>query len=77
MASNKIIREDGVYRIRRGKLVKIPDEWVGQITTSETIRQRKSKLCKNTQKQISLKLAKYRKLERMRDKDLINEMGIL
>lgn len=32
-----------VYRMRRGKLVKVPTEWVGNITTSETIRQRPSK----------------------------------
>lgn len=75
--TSKIIRDDGVYRIRRGKLVKIPDEWVGKLTTNETIRQRKSKLCKNTQKQISLKLEKYRKLERIRTDELNEEMGTL
>lgn len=38
----KRIEIDGVfYRIRRGKLVKIPDEWVGKITTKSTIRNRK------------------------------------
>ena len=43
--AKKIICDDGVYRIRRGKLVKVHDEWVGRITINETIRQRKSKLC--------------------------------
>ncbi len=32
---------DKFFRIRRGKLVKIPDEWVGNITTRQTIRKRK------------------------------------
>lgn len=32
------------YRTRRGKLVKIPDEWVGKFTTPATIRRRDSKL---------------------------------
>jgi len=33
-----------MYRTRRGKLVKIPDEWVGNFTTRQTIRKRDSKL---------------------------------
>jgi hypothetical protein len=41
----KAIRmEDGsLYRMRRGKLVKIPDDWVGNFTTPATIRKRDSK----------------------------------
>lgn len=39
-----VIIDGEKYRTRRGKLVLIPKEWVGNITTSETIRQRKSKL---------------------------------
>lgn len=35
---------DKFYRERRGKLVEIPIEWVGQITHPQTIRKRKSKL---------------------------------
>lgn len=31
------------FRERRGKLVKIPDEWVGQTTHPQTIRNRDSK----------------------------------
>jgi len=34
--------EEGVYRIRRGKLVRIPDEWVGSIPTKQTMRRRQS-----------------------------------
>ena len=33
-----------VTRIRRGKVVEVPPQWVGKITTKETIRQRPSKL---------------------------------
>jgi len=31
------------YRIRRGKLVEIPSEWLGKVTHPQTIRKRKSK----------------------------------
>lgn len=42
---SKVIYVDGEpHRMRRGKLVRIPDEWFGKITTQETIRQRKSKM---------------------------------
>lgn len=41
----KRIEIDGkFYRMRRGQLVEIPLEWVGKVTTRETIRQRPSKL---------------------------------
>jgi len=40
-----MIEKDGkAYRIRRGKLVEIPPEWVGQTTHPQTIRKRVSKL---------------------------------
>ena len=40
----KAIEIDGVlYRKRRGKLVKIPDEWVGKTVGALTIRKRHSK----------------------------------
>ena len=40
----KRIEIDGkYYRIRRGALVQIPDEWVGQVPNPQTIRKRKSK----------------------------------
>lgn len=38
-----IQQEDGFYRMRRGKLVKVPDEWVGKTTHKQTIRKRLSK----------------------------------
>lgn len=31
------------FRIRRGKYVKIPDEWAGRTTYRQTIRKRKDK----------------------------------
>lgn len=40
----KLIQKDGKqYRMRRGKLVEIPEEWVGKITHASTIRKRPSK----------------------------------
>ena len=41
---SKRIEIDGKYfRKRRGKLVEIPEEWVGKVTNPQTIRKRKSK----------------------------------
>lgn len=41
---SKRIEIDGkFYRLRRGVLVQIPDEWVGKTTHPQTIRKRKSK----------------------------------
>ena len=41
----KRIEIDGkFYRVRRGKLVQIPDEWVNKTTDGQTIRKRASKL---------------------------------
>ncbi len=41
---SKLIEKDGKhYRMRRGKLVEIPEEWVGQVTHPQTIRKRASK----------------------------------
>ena len=40
----KVIRRNGKhYRMRRGVLVEIPEEWVGQVTHPQTVRKRKSK----------------------------------
>lgn len=37
----KRIEVDGkFYRMRRGKLVEIPTEWVGQVTSHQTIAKR-------------------------------------
>lgn len=39
---SKRIEIDGkFYRKRKGKLVQIPDEWVGKIPTEQTMRKRK------------------------------------
>jgi hypothetical protein len=41
----KRIEKDGkFYRMRRGKLVEIPAEWVGEVVHPQTIRERPSKL---------------------------------
>jgi hypothetical protein len=40
----KVIRQDGKsYRMRRGKLVEIPAEWVGKTLHPQTKRKRASK----------------------------------
>jgi hypothetical protein len=39
----RIDTPDGSFRKRRGKLVRIPDEWVGKTVDPQTIRKRKSK----------------------------------
>lgn len=40
----KRIELDGKFwRRRRGRLVEIPEEWVGKVTDRQTIRKRKSK----------------------------------
>lgn len=42
---SKRIEQDGKYfRVRRGVLVEIPQEWVGRVTTPQTINKRDSKL---------------------------------
>lgn len=40
----KLILVDGIpHRMRRGKLVEIPEKWLGSLTTKQTMRKRKSK----------------------------------
>lgn len=39
-------------RIRRGKEVEIPPQWVGKVTTPATIRQRPSKLTGKVKRQV-------------------------
>jgi hypothetical protein len=47
----KRIEKDGkFYRMRRGVLVEIPEEWVGKTTHKQTIRKRPSKLPHNQAK---------------------------
>lgn len=41
-----------VTRVRRGIEVVVPEQWVGQITTAETIRQRPSKLIGKVKRQM-------------------------
>ena len=43
MSKHRIEKDGKFYRKRRGKLVEIPDEWVGHVTDPQTIRKRKSK----------------------------------
>lgn len=41
----KLIMIDGIpHRMRRGKLVRIPDNWFGKFPTKKTISMRQSKL---------------------------------
>jgi hypothetical protein len=41
----KRIEKDGkFYRMRRGKLVEIPAEWIGEVVYPQTVRERASKL---------------------------------
>ena len=45
--SNKLIKiGDKYYRKRRGKLVEIPNRWLGQVSHPQTIRKRQSKFTK-------------------------------
>lgn len=37
----RIEQDDGYYRVRRGKLVRIPDEWVGRTLHPQHKRNRK------------------------------------
>ena len=39
------------FRLRRGKLVEIPAEWLNKVTTSQTIRKRSSKLINKVARQ--------------------------
>jgi hypothetical protein len=51
----KRIEKDGkFYRMRRGVLVEIPEEWVGKTTHKQTIRKRPSKLPHNQAKDARL-----------------------
>jgi len=46
--SQRIEIDGKYYRKRRGVIVQIPDEWVGQITCPQTIRKRPSKMTHKT-----------------------------
>lgn len=42
--AQRIEKEGKFYRMRRGKLVEIPQQWIGRHPTAQTIRKRPSKL---------------------------------
>lgn len=67
----KLIEKDGkFYRMRRGKLVEIPQEWVGKTVYKQTIRKRKSKRSPKEQDQWDVKHPnKSHSLERINKKD--------
>ena len=49
----KRIEIDGVfYRRRRGKLIRIPDEWLGKVPDPQTIRKRQSKMTRKRRNSI-------------------------
>lgn len=49
----KRVEKDGkTFRWRRGKLVEIPEEWVGKTVNRKTIRQRPSKAIHKMRKDI-------------------------
>ncbi len=41
--ANRIEKDGKFYRLRRGKLVEIPEEWVGNTVHPQSVRKRKSK----------------------------------
>jgi len=48
------------YRKRRGKLVEIPSEWVGNVTTKATIRLSTSKLPRPVKRALTESVYKYK-----------------
>lgn len=48
------------YRKRRGKLVEIPPEWVGNVTTKATIRHRTSKLPRTVKRSLTKSVYEYK-----------------
>ena len=62
----KRIEKDGkFYRLRRGKLVEIPAEWVGKVTTPQTIRSRASKQVGKVARAV-----KYKYNHHVKDRDI-------
>ena len=61
---------DKFYRRRRGRLVEIPPEWVGQVTDAQTIRKRPSKTIHKLRKEVRLgdmNIRRRKALERLSD----------
>lgn len=56
MSTNK----EPKYRVRRGKVVEIPPEWVGNVTTKATIRHRTSKLPRTVKRALTDSVYKYK-----------------
>lgn len=52
----RIEMEGGFYRMRRDKLVKIPDEWVDKVTHEQTKRKRMSKQPASVRRNVSRNL---------------------
>lgn len=70
----KRIEKDGkYYRMRRGKLVEIPEEWVGKTVTEQSIRKRPSKQIHKLRKDTKLNTYNVRH-KRKKDKLEILEM---
>lgn len=46
-----LIKDGKFYRWRRGVLVEIPPEWLGQVTSPQTIRKRPSKQVRKLRRQ--------------------------
>ena len=56
MSTNK----EPKYRVRRSKVVEIPPEWVGNVTTKATIRQRTSKLPRTVKRALTQSVYEYK-----------------
>jgi hypothetical protein len=48
---DSIVVNGNRYRMRRGKLVMIPKEWVGKVTTPQTMRKRQSRLTRKVRRE--------------------------
>lgn len=41
--SHRVVTPEGTFRMRRGVLVRVPDEWIGRTVAPQTIARRQSK----------------------------------
>ena len=55
LMARRIKGEDGWYRERRGELVRIPDEWVGQTVHPQTKRKRDQQQAKPNSKRAGIR----------------------
>jgi hypothetical protein len=58
-----VLKDGKVYRMRRGKLVEIPPEWVGKVTSRQTINKRHSKAIHKLRKEMKHGRRKQRGVE--------------